>query len=196
MPIDPDTALRVILEGLVRFVIHDDAGVPIHWGREKRLFTGAAREAVMSLFHRCTHPGCRVRAGRCEADHLIDWQHGGETRPDNGGPPAAAATTDSATRASTSNAIASASGTRTAPTGPRFPDCCSTACLAAGLVGRPPTSVAIARWPTSASLRQLVRERPATSRSQMYDSMPIVARTASTKRRNSSAGTCPAESYR
>ena len=85
-PIAPDVALRVILEGLVRFVIHDDAGVPIHWGREKRLFTGAAREAVMSLFHRCTHPGCRVRAGRCEADHLIGWQRGGETRPDNGGP--------------------------------------------------------------------------------------------------------------
>jgi hypothetical protein len=40
----------------------------------------------MSLFHRCTHPGCRVRAGRCEVDHLVDWQHGGETRPDNGGP--------------------------------------------------------------------------------------------------------------
>jgi hypothetical protein len=85
-PIDPDTALRVILEGLVRFVIHDDAGVPIHWGRDKRLFTGAAREAVMSLSHRCTHPGCRVPAGRCQADHLIDWQRGGETRPDNGGP--------------------------------------------------------------------------------------------------------------
>ena len=34
-------------------------------------------------------------------------------------------------------------------------------------------------------------ERPAMSRSQTYDSMPIVARTASTKRRNSSVGTCP-----
>ncbi|HEX6658886.1 MAG TPA: DUF222 domain-containing protein [Ilumatobacter sp.] len=30
-PIDPDLALRVILEGLVRFVVHDDAGVPIRW---------------------------------------------------------------------------------------------------------------------------------------------------------------------
>jgi hypothetical protein len=85
-PIDPDTALRVILEGLVRFVIHDDEGVPIRWGRAKRLFTGAAREAVMSLSHRCTHPGCRVPAGRCQADHLVDWQRGGQTRPDNGGP--------------------------------------------------------------------------------------------------------------
>jgi hypothetical protein len=86
VPIDPDTALRVLLEGLVRFVIHDDAGVPIHWGREKRLFTGASREAVMSLSHRCTHPGCRVPAGRCQADHLVDWHRGGQTCPDNGGP--------------------------------------------------------------------------------------------------------------
>jgi hypothetical protein len=68
VPIDPDTALRVILEGLVRFVIHDDAGVPVHWGREKRLFTGAAREAVMSLFHRCRNKGFNV-----ERDRLGLW---------------------------------------------------------------------------------------------------------------------------
>ena len=84
--IDPDTVLQVLLHGYVRFVIHDDEGVPIHWGRERRLFTGAAREAVMSLSHRCTHPGCSVGSSRSEADHRTPWSDGGTTDPHNGGP--------------------------------------------------------------------------------------------------------------
>jgi len=43
--VDRDTVMRTLLEGHVRFVILDDKGVPIRWGRERRLFTGAAREA-------------------------------------------------------------------------------------------------------------------------------------------------------
>jgi hypothetical protein len=84
--IDPHAVLQATLEGYVRFVILNDEGVPIHWGRERRLFTGAARDAVMSLSPRCTHPGCRVRAGRSQADHTKPWSHGGETCPENGGP--------------------------------------------------------------------------------------------------------------
>ena len=82
--VDRDTALRVLLEGYVRFVIHNDEGVPIRWGRTRRLFTGAARQAVLTLSSRCTHPGCRVRAGRCQIDHLTEWHEHGETSPDNG----------------------------------------------------------------------------------------------------------------
>jgi hypothetical protein len=84
--IDPESALRVLLEGHVRFVVESDEGIPIHWGRDRRLYTGAARDAVMSLFPRCIYPGCIVRAGRSDADHTVEWQHGGETCPDNGGP--------------------------------------------------------------------------------------------------------------
>jgi hypothetical protein len=83
--VDRDTVLRTLLEGFVRFVVLDDKGVPIRWGRERRLFSGAAREAVLALSPRCTHPGCRVRAGRCQIDHLTEWHQGGETCPDNGG---------------------------------------------------------------------------------------------------------------
>lgn len=85
-PIDPTTALQVAIHGLVRFVILDDEGVPIRWGRERRLFTGAARDAVLSLWPRCTAPGCRVRSRRSEADHTVPWAAGGRTDPDNGGP--------------------------------------------------------------------------------------------------------------
>ena len=29
--VDPDHVMRVLLEGYVRFVIHNDRGIPIHW---------------------------------------------------------------------------------------------------------------------------------------------------------------------
>jgi hypothetical protein len=85
-PVDPHTVLQLAIESYVRVVIHDDHGVPIHWGRTRRLFTGAARAAVLSLSTRCTHPGCRVRARRSQADHTTDFAHGGVTDPANGGP--------------------------------------------------------------------------------------------------------------
>lgn len=85
-PVDPRIALQLAIEGHVRFVIRDDRGIPIHWGRKRRLFTGAARDAVMSLSSRCTHPGCRVRARRSQADHTTEYARGGPTDPGNGGP--------------------------------------------------------------------------------------------------------------
>ena len=35
---------------------------------------------------RCIWPGCFVPVGRCQADHLEDWQHGGCTCSTNGAP--------------------------------------------------------------------------------------------------------------
>lgn len=85
-PVDPVTALQIALEGHLRFVILDDVGVPIRWGRDRRLFEGAARDAVMCLSHRCTHPGCRIPSRRSQADHTKPWSQGGRTDPGNGGP--------------------------------------------------------------------------------------------------------------
>jgi len=85
VPVDRDTVLRTLLEGYVRFVILNDDGVPIRWGRARRMFDGAAKEAVLTLSPRCTYPGCRVRAGRSQIDHLTEWHQHGETCPENGG---------------------------------------------------------------------------------------------------------------
>ncbi|MGI9644966.1 MAG: hypothetical protein ACR2O6_06630 [Ilumatobacteraceae bacterium] len=85
-PVDPRTVVQWALYGAVRFVIQNERGTPIRWGRKRRLFTGAARDAVMSLGWRCTHPGCRVRARRTHADHTIEYGRGGFTDPDNGNP--------------------------------------------------------------------------------------------------------------
>ncbi|MEO6571587.1 MAG: HNH endonuclease signature motif containing protein, partial [Ilumatobacteraceae bacterium] len=85
-PVDPRTVLQLAIEAHVRFVIHDDHGIPIHWGRKRRLFTGAARDAVRSLSPRCTHPGCRVRTRHCQIDHTTEFSRAGPTDPGNGNP--------------------------------------------------------------------------------------------------------------
>jgi hypothetical protein len=84
--VDPIAALTVALHGHVRRVVYDSAGNVIDLGRRRRLFTGSAREAVRLQSPRCIWPGCSIPAGRCESDHLNDWQHRGPTRPDNGAP--------------------------------------------------------------------------------------------------------------
>lgn len=85
-PVDPYSVLQLLLEAHVRYVVLGDDGVPIRWGRSKRLFEGAARDAVRVLSDRCTQPGCRVPTRRTETDHLRPWAVGGATDPDNGGP--------------------------------------------------------------------------------------------------------------
>lgn len=85
-PVDPLTVLQLMIEGYIRFVILNDDRVPIQWGRTRRLFEGAARDAVRAMFPRCTHPGCRVRTKRTQTDHTVDDAKGGTTDPANGNP--------------------------------------------------------------------------------------------------------------
>ena len=85
-PLDHHTIYQLLLDSHIRWVIHDDQGVPIRWGRTKRLFDGAARQAVQAMSVRCTTPGCRVPTTNCDIDHLVDWAAGGRTDPDNGAP--------------------------------------------------------------------------------------------------------------
>ena len=84
--VDPVEALRTTVWGHVRRVVVDSAGNVVDLGRRRRLFTGAIREAVMLYSPRCIWPGCVTPAGRCDADHHHDWQHGGATTASNGGP--------------------------------------------------------------------------------------------------------------
>jgi len=84
--VDPLHAVRAAMFGHVRRVLLDGAGNVIDLGRRRRLFTGAAREAVMLHSTRCIWPGCPTPAGRCDADHTHPWQHGGVTAPTNGAP--------------------------------------------------------------------------------------------------------------
>ena len=85
-PLDQHSVLRLLLEAKVRFVIRNQAGVPINWGRTRRLFEGPARDAVRALSPRCTHPGCRIPVTETQTDHTLEWASGGVTEPGNGNP--------------------------------------------------------------------------------------------------------------
>lgn len=84
-PVDPyDLALAPIV-GHVRRVVVDSAGRVIDLGRRRRLFTGAARDAVLLAGDCCTHPGCGRRGGFTQVDHVDEWARAGPTSPFNGG---------------------------------------------------------------------------------------------------------------
>jgi hypothetical protein len=67
-------------------VVVDSAGVIIDLGRKRRLFTGNQRQAVLMNSSRCFWPGCEQPSGRCQADHLNEWQHNGVTNIANAAP--------------------------------------------------------------------------------------------------------------
>ncbi|MEO1063346.1 MAG: DUF222 domain-containing protein, partial [Actinomycetota bacterium] len=84
--VDPRTMPALALIGHVRRVVLDGAGVTIDLGRRQRLFTGAAREAVLASRTRCAAPGCDIPAHRCEIDHVTPWDAGGRTDQRNAAP--------------------------------------------------------------------------------------------------------------
>jgi hypothetical protein len=71
--------------GHVRRVVFDSAGVTINFGRKRRVFTGAARDAALLRNRRCLWPGCGLP--RSQLDHHDEWaEHGGGTDQVNAGP--------------------------------------------------------------------------------------------------------------
>ena len=84
--IDPNDMLVAAALGQVRRIVLDSAGVVVNVGRKQRLFTGALRDAVMLVSHRCIWPGCYRPASQCEADHVLPFSNAGPTAASNGGP--------------------------------------------------------------------------------------------------------------
>lgn len=68
--VTPHDAFQLAMAGHIRRLVVDEHGQVIQAGTLQRLFRGAARKVVMVQHPRCTHRGCRARAGRCQADHL------------------------------------------------------------------------------------------------------------------------------
>ena len=72
---------------LVSRAIHDvqdvrlflGAGVIIHAGRKRQLFTGPLREVILALDPMCGWLGCTLRSQICDIDHLEPRSRGGPT---------------------------------------------------------------------------------------------------------------------
>src|SRR5204863_3111340 len=83
-PIDPRTFAVALLCGQVQRIVTDPNGHTINLGRKSRLFTGAARDAVLLNDDRCSNCGTRHRG--VQVDHLLSWDKLGFTDQDNAGP--------------------------------------------------------------------------------------------------------------
>lgn len=85
-PIGDNELVRSLVHGRVRSVIADNTGLPISYGRTRRLFTGPIRAMAKLLGHRCSHPGCNIPTEQCEIDHLNEFNNGtGQTSLTNAG---------------------------------------------------------------------------------------------------------------
>jgi hypothetical protein len=82
----PSDVMSALWWGHVRRVVVDPQGVVLDMGRRRRLFTGNAREAVMLQARRCVAAGCDAPLRRCQADHVVDWQHRGPSDQRNAAP--------------------------------------------------------------------------------------------------------------
>jgi hypothetical protein len=69
----PDAVVRAALQGHVRRVVYNSAGVITDMGRKRRLFTGSARQAAMLMATCCDFPGCDVPGAHTQIDHLDEW---------------------------------------------------------------------------------------------------------------------------
>jgi hypothetical protein len=84
IPLLPDDVVQAALQGHVRRVVHDSAGVIIDLGREQRLFTAGARAAAKLMARHCTYPGCTVTVTGADVDHAHEWvRDHGVTNPAN-----------------------------------------------------------------------------------------------------------------
>ena len=81
----PDDAVAAAIEGHVRRVVFDSAGVVVDLGRTRRLFTGAARRALDLSTEGCVWAGCHTPLRWCQGDHIQPWHRAGPTDQTNGG---------------------------------------------------------------------------------------------------------------
>ncbi|MEZ5295541.1 MAG: hypothetical protein R2697_04510 [Ilumatobacteraceae bacterium] len=85
-PIDPLTVLQLMIAGYIRYVIANDQGVPIQWGRKLTLARRrSVRRGEGDVSFRCTHP-LLTAPKRTHTDHTLDYAKGGTTDPANGNP--------------------------------------------------------------------------------------------------------------
>jgi hypothetical protein len=78
------SAVRVLCcDAMLLPAVLGTAGQPLDLGRERRLFTGALRRALVLRDGGCAFPGCDRPPRWCQGHHVVPWQDGGATCLDN-----------------------------------------------------------------------------------------------------------------
>lgn len=78
-PITPGEARRIACDAGILPIILGGDSQPLDVGREKRLFTGALRQAIYHRDQGCAFPGCDRAPADCDIHHIIPWWNGGTT---------------------------------------------------------------------------------------------------------------------
>lgn len=83
IPIDRARALCGAADGWMRVLTHPETGAVLSVGRDQYRPPASLRRLVRWRADRCNGPGCGMPASRCELDHSVAWEHGGETSVTN-----------------------------------------------------------------------------------------------------------------
>jgi 5-methylcytosine-specific restriction protein A len=78
-PLTPAELRRIACDAHVLPVVLNGKGQPVDIGRASRVVPVHLRRALAARDHGCAFPGCDRPPGWCEAHHIQEWQHGGET---------------------------------------------------------------------------------------------------------------------
>ncbi len=80
-----NTLVLALLTGSVRGYLYDPDGVPLRYGRSRRLFTKPQADALRARFRRCRHPfGCGRTGTTLQSNHVTEHRRGGLTNVEDG----------------------------------------------------------------------------------------------------------------
>jgi hypothetical protein len=82
--LSPETVRRLACDAVVLPAILGGASQVLDLGRQRRLFTGAVRRALVLRDGGCAFPACDRPPAWCQGHHIVSWLDHGDTDLDNG----------------------------------------------------------------------------------------------------------------
>ena len=83
IPIDRARELCGAADGWMRVLTHPETGIVLSVGRDQYRPPPKLRRLVRWRAETCMAPGCNIPAARCQIDHNVAWEHGGDTALSN-----------------------------------------------------------------------------------------------------------------
>lgn len=80
----PAEARRLACDAGVVPAVLDGQSIPLDIGKERRLYGGVLRRALIVRDGGCAFPGCTRPPKWCDGHHIVHWADGGATELDNG----------------------------------------------------------------------------------------------------------------
>ncbi len=82
--VTPGSLVAWLDDAFVERVVFDGNGDLSEVGPRQRLFRGRLRRGIEVRDRQCAHPLCETRVDRCQVDHVVPFDAGGETTAANG----------------------------------------------------------------------------------------------------------------